>query len=98
MFIRIVKMQFQADRIADFLANFSDSKFKIRSVQGCLFLDLYQDKKEKNIFFTYSGWESEKDLDQYRNSELFNRLWSETKTMFTDKPQAWSLDRIESLS
>jgi len=97
MFIRIVKMQFQADRISDFLANFSENKYKIRSVQGCLFLDLYQDKKEKNIFFTYSGWESEKDLDHYRNSELFDKVWSETKTMFTEKPQAWSLDRIESL-
>lgn len=97
MLIRIVKMQFQAARISDFLAYFSENKFKIRSVQGCLFLDLYQDKKEKNVFFTYSGWESEKDLDHYRNSELFNRVWSETKTMFTDKPQVWSLDRIESL-
>jgi hypothetical protein len=97
MFIRIVKMHFKSDRISDFLANFSENKNKIRAARGCLFLDLYQDKNEKSTFFTYSGWESEQDLEQYRSSELFNRVWSQTKTMFIDKPQAWSLDRLESL-
>jgi quinol monooxygenase YgiN len=97
MFIRIVKMHFKSDRISDFLNNFSENKDKIRAARGCLFLDLYQDKNEKSTFFTYSGWECEQDLEHYRNSELFNRVWSQTKTMFIDKPQAWSLDRLESL-
>lgn len=98
MFVRIVKMSFKEDKIDQFLDNFHQNKEKIRNFEGCLKLELYRDKKDKNIFFTYSYWNSEQDLENYRNSGLFKNVWAKTKLLFNKKPQAWSLDKIVSLT
>lgn len=97
MFIRIVKMEFQPDKIDDFLENFEKVKEKIRHFPGCHHLELYRNKSHTNIFFTYSKWDEEADLENYRNSALFNRVWSVTKPMFSNKAEAWSVDAIVSL-
>ena len=43
MFTRIVKMEFQEDQIASFLANFETVKHNIRHFKGCLHLELWRD-------------------------------------------------------
>ena len=98
MLIRIVKMRFQEDKIEAFLTNFEEVKFNIRNFEGNRFLELYQDKNDNRIFFTYSYWENEEALERYRNSTLFNEVWSYTKTLFSDKPEAWSVDKIATLN
>ena len=97
MLVRIVKMRFQEDKIEAFLANFNQVKEKIRGFEGNQFLELYQDKSDSRIFFTYSYCKTEENLEQYRNSILFKEVWSYTKTLFSDKPEAWSVDKIASL-
>ena len=97
MFVRIVKMSFQEENIPAFLENFESIKHKIRNAEGNRFLELYQDKNNKCIFFTYSYWETEADLENYRNSELFDSVWSFTKKLFNAKPEAWSVDKLVSL-
>lgn len=94
MFVRIVKMSFHEDKVAAFLENFESVKHKIRAAQGNKLLELYRDKDNPNIFFTYSYWETEADLENYRNSELFAEVWQFTKQLFNDKPQAWSVDKL----
>lgn len=95
MFVRIVKMNFKASNIALFLKNFNENKEKIRNSKGCNLLELYRDKNDSNTFFTYSYWESEADLEAYRNSELFKVVWGKTKVLFNNKPEAWSVDKVE---
>jgi heme-degrading monooxygenase HmoA len=97
MFVRIVKMSFQEDKISNFLDNFEVIKEKIRNAPGNRLLELYQDKTDKCIFFTYSYWESEQDLENYRNSELFFEIWTDTKKLFNNKPEAWSVEKLVSL-
>ncbi len=94
MFVRIVKMSFKENDIEKFLSNFHQNKAFIRNFKGCTYLELYRDKKDKTIFFTYSYWNSDEDLENYRNSELFRRVWSSTKLFFSKKPEAWSVDKI----
>ena len=95
MFVRIVKMSFEATNIPIFLQNFNKNKEKIRNTKGCRLLELYRDKTEPTLFFSYSYWESEQDLENYRNSELFNSIWSKTKILFNKKPEAWSVDKFD---
>ncbi|GAB3235674.1 antibiotic biosynthesis monooxygenase [Algoriphagus aestuariicola] len=90
MLVRIVRMTFRPDAVAEFLANFETHKNSIRHFPGCKHLELWQDVLEKNIFTTYSHWESEEALDQYRDSELFKSVWKATKTLFSAKPKAFS--------
>lgn len=97
MFVRIVKMSFHEEKIPKFLENFELMKEKIRNAPGNRLLELYQDKQNPEIFFTYSYWETENDLENYRNSELFYDVWQFTKKLFNDKPEAWSVDKLVSL-
>lgn len=97
MLVRIVKMTFREDAINEFLDNFNHNKQLIRNFPGCEFLELYRDLKDSNIFFTYSYWTEEEHLENYRQSELFKGVWAKTKPLFSDKPEAWSVIKHESL-
>ena len=95
MLIRIVRMTFQEEKVAAFLANFENHKKSIRNFPGCEHLELWQDENQKNIFTTYSHWKSEKALNQYRDSELFKSVWAFTKALFEEKPIAFSSKILE---
>ena len=89
-------MEFQAEHIPAFLANFEQIKSKIRNFPGCQLLELYCDKNIDTIYFTYSRWNDVHDLENYRRSELFQKVWATTKPMFRSKAQAWSVDVVSS--
>ena len=91
MIIRIVKMEFIEERIPEFLDVFAANRDKIRSFPGCSHLRLLQAEADSCMFFTYSHWNREEDLETYRNSELFQTVWGDTKKMFRAAPTAWSL-------
>ena len=90
-------MSFAKENIPAFLENFELMKDKIRNAPGNRLLELYQDKNNQCIFFTYSYWETEEDLENYKKSELFNEVWTFTKKLFNEKPEAWSVDKLVSL-
>jgi heme-degrading monooxygenase HmoA len=68
MVIRIVKMVFRPEEITAFKALFESRKSMIRNFEGCTHLELWQDKQHPAIFFTYSWWQSEEYLNNYRES------------------------------
>ncbi|MCW3085151.1 MAG: antibiotic biosynthesis monooxygenase [Bacteroidetes bacterium] len=91
MIIRIVKMTFVPEKVNDFLEIFNTSKLLIRHFEGCTHLELLNDINQPNIFFTYSHWQQESDLNNYRDSQLFAGVWARTKILFNAKPEAWSV-------
>lgn len=91
--IRIVKMTFQPSEVATFRKVFEESNNRIRNFDGCSFLELYQDLHQENVFFTYSHWEDEAALNRYRHSDFFREVWGNTKKLFSEKPEAWSVER-----
>ena len=90
MLIRIVRMTFDESKVNDFLEIFEASKLKIRNFDGCHHLELLKDYNEDNIFSTYSHWENQEALNNYRKSELFGKVWKATKVLFTKKAVAFS--------
>ena len=97
MLVRIVKMSFHSKYIEDFQQMFDQKKSLIRNTSGCQLLELYQDKNNPEIFFTYSYWDSEQDLENYRNSDFFKVTWQQTKGYFNGKPEAWSVNKKVSI-
>ncbi|WP_438962160.1 putative quinol monooxygenase [Nonlabens sp.] len=97
MIVRIVKMHFKPDAVAQFEALFASHKESIRAQEGCSLLELYQDKDDSCSFYTYSYWENEEALNKYRNSELFSKVWPATKVLFDQKPAANSFHKVHSL-
>jgi quinol monooxygenase YgiN len=95
MIIRIVKMTFEETQSDNFKTFVSEVRPKIRSFKGCLYLDILQDMHHRNIFFSYSHWESEADLENYRRSDFFKGTWSKASQWFKDRPQAWSTVKYE---
>lgn len=91
MIQRIVKMTFRPEEVDNFLNLFEEVKHKIRGSEGCAGLTLLADIKQTNILFTYSYWQSEDDLNAYRDSELFASTWRDTKSKFASKAEAWSV-------
>ncbi|MBN9295176.1 MAG: antibiotic biosynthesis monooxygenase [Flavobacteriia bacterium] len=92
MITRIVKLHFQEDRIQDFLDFFETVKYKVAAFPNCHGMKLLQDIHQPNIVFTYSLWESEDDLNIYRDSELFSNVWPTIKPWFATKAEAWSVN------
>ena len=97
MLVRIVKMGFYKQNIKIFLSNFNDNKENIRHFEGCTFVELYKDINDPSVYFTYSYWESEEALENYRKSELFSSVWSKIKPLFSKPAKAWSVEKIETL-
>ncbi|WP_317898355.1 putative quinol monooxygenase [Aurantibacillus circumpalustris] len=95
MIKRIVKMSFVPEKVNDFKNIFKINWKYIKGFEGCEHVELLQDKFKPNVFFTFSLWKSEDHLNAYRNSELFESVWGETKVLFNEKPQAWSLNELK---
>ena len=90
MITRIVKLTIKAEEMDTFINAFNEHKNEIKNFDGCQHLELLADTSGNGIVFTYSKWNAESDLENYRNSALFNSIWTFVKPMFCDKPEAWS--------
>jgi quinol monooxygenase YgiN len=95
MIKRIVKMSFDPSKIEDFKTIFRANWQQIKNFEGCTHVELLQDKANPEIFFTFSLWQSEEHLNNYRHSKLFEAVWGATKQLFNDRPQAWSLSELD---
>ena len=90
MIIRTVKMTFDPEKVGDFIKIFEFAHHKIEAFPGCKGVDLCRDLAQRNVMITISL----QHLDAYRKSELFKSTWEETKKLFIDRADAWSLEKI----
>ena len=91
---RLVKMTFHSEAIVTFLQLFDAKKTMIREFPGCNHLELWQDIHNPSIWFTYSRWDTQEALENYRNSSFFEDTWKATKQLFAGKPEAWSVEIV----
>jgi len=98
MLVRIVRMNFEPDKVANFVAHFQQIKERILAVEGCERLELWQDKDQPNFVMTCSHWQSADYLEKYRQSDLFLENWRVAKSFFADKATAFSSEILASLS
>jgi heme oxygenase (mycobilin-producing) len=73
MIKRIVKMSFHPDKIEEFKMIFQENWQQIRGFEGCSHVELLQDENQPSVFFTYSLWQSEKHVNDYRSSAVGER-------------------------
>jgi heme oxygenase (mycobilin-producing) len=89
--IRIVRLSFEPAHVDAFLAIYQEKKSAILAFEGCRHLQLKRDYDCPNVYYTYSYWDSNLNLENYRASEFFGQTWSQTKILFNNKPQAFTL-------
>lgn len=90
MLVRIVKLTFNESSMDFFFQEFNRNKAEILKFNGCLGMKMLQDIKQKNIIMTYSHWDNENALNNYRNSTVFANLWNNIKPHFKERAEAWS--------
>ena len=94
MLVRIVKLHIDEKKSKEFETFFNQNKSKIISFEGCLHVELLRENETNSIYFTYSHWKHNSNLENYRNSKVFGDIWKKTKTYFNGKPEAWSLTKM----
>jgi quinol monooxygenase YgiN len=87
-----VKLQFRETEIASFIRIFNENKLNVSNFNGCLGMRLLNDLQNPCIFYTYSQWESEDALNNYRKSTIFNTVWISIKPLFELPAEACSTD------
>ncbi|MBU2912543.1 putative quinol monooxygenase [Reichenbachiella agariperforans] len=92
MIVRLVKLTIAIDRVEDFRALFTAYHDDIAGFPGCLSVELLQDIHEPNVFVTHSHWDSEEELNAYRQSVIFGRIWPATKLLFAAPAEARSFE------
>jgi heme-degrading monooxygenase HmoA len=92
MLIRIVKLTFQEEKIHEFLTFFDGIKEQVNNFPGCQGMKLLQGMDDSRIVMTYSHWNGPEDLENYRTSETFGKIWPTIKPWFAEKPEAWSVE------
>jgi heme oxygenase (mycobilin-producing) len=94
MIIRIVRMHFTAVGVDEFLDIFNKNKTAIRAFEGCTHLELLKDFEDPDTYVTLSYWKDAQSLENYRKSELFGSVWGRVKTLFSERTQAFSLEKF----
>jgi len=94
MITRIVMLNFQPEKIAEFLEIFNQNKQVLAKIDGCIHLEIFKSTSDIDTYFTISNWQSEEHLERYRQSEFFKEIWSKVKPLFNNKAQAWTLKTL----
>lgn len=92
--IRIVRLSFKHEHVNDFKQLFEERKLRIKNFEGCSLLELWQDHHIPSVFYTYSIWQDEDHLEDYRLSAFFEDTWFTVKQWFLEKPMAFSADKL----
>lgn len=87
-------MSFKPEKTGEFIEIFKTSRHLIAGFEGCSHVELLQDQDDPTLFFTYSLWRDEICVENYRQSEIFEKVWGSTKVLFKARPQAWSVKEI----
>ena len=87
-------MHFMESGVEEFLEIFNQHKIAIRKFPGCSHLQLLKDKDDPLCFSTLSYWDKAESLENYRKSELFGQVWGRVKTLFSERSQAYSLEKF----
>ncbi len=93
MIYRFVKLEFSRRHLPAVKALFDEIAPIVRSFEGCHYLEIFFDMRERGKVITRSHWESEDHLIAYRNSEFFQSFWSKAKPYFDKPAEAWSMKR-----
>lgn len=95
MLIRIVRLELKPENVETFRNIFWETHPNIEGFPGCLSVRLLEDAYESNVLSTWSHWEDDIALQDYRQSDLFNATWRRVKPLFKEKAVAHSYFEVD---
>ena len=94
MITRIVKMTVDEKNVGDFRKYFENYNQQIMQVDGCHHHDFLEDKNDPTTFFTYTTWETERQIERYRRSEMHRLHKEKMKEFYAKDDIAWTVEKI----
>lgn len=94
MIIRKVDLEIDPRKIEEFEKIFTSRNPALNKVQGCHRVELIKHPEIEFGYSTLSMWDSEDDLNSYRNSVYFCETWKMLKPLFTTKAVAVTYELI----
>lgn len=85
-------MQVSSPNKALFKQTLKDYQKALKEQKGCMHLDMFSDKKEKDIFYSYTIWDNDTNLKKYRKSALYKELSGKILPLCDKEPKAWTVD------
>jgi heme-degrading monooxygenase HmoA len=84
MYLRILSMVIQEDRLNEFKKLYSEVIIpSLKSINGCRYIYLTESISEKNEFISVTVWDSKEDADEYERSGKFQELTNKIKHTFS---------------
>ena len=98
MFMRILKLNLNADSINDFKKFYEETvEPRLQSVEGCLFASLINSKPDKNEFISLTFWKTQLQAENYEKSGVFQSLIDEAKQYFSEETDEWKIQLTENM-
>lgn len=97
MIVRIVELSIREEELDVAKALLAAVAPRVRSFNGCTHLRILFDIHQPHHITTYSHWNSEDDLNNYRASLVFKDFWGKIKPLFAEAPRAWSSSTLHHL-
>ena len=94
MITRLVKLSLQPEKAESFESIFYQTQSLIESFEGCQQTNLFKVAGTPYQYFTISYWQTEQDLENYRQSTLFKNVWAQVKPLFSAKAEAFTLEGV----
>jgi heme-degrading monooxygenase HmoA len=94
MIVRLVSLKLKPDKRGEFEQLFAQSYPRLKSLPGCLSLQLLGDVNGQGDYLTVSHWRTLADLEAYRTSSLFEEIWPQVKALLRDRPWTESYELL----
>ncbi len=94
MILRVVKMKVdlrKIDAFKLFMDNLHDEKLRLA---GCLHFDYFNERQNPSIYYSYTIWEHEKYLKQYKKTEFSKEVLQTLRDLCVEEPQAWTIQNV----
>ena len=98
MFMRILQLPVNPDSIDEFKTFYEETvEPKLQTVDGCLFASLIKSKPDKDDFISLTFWKTQKQAENYENSDVFKTLLDQARTFFSDSTDEWKIQLTENM-
>ena len=98
MFMRILQLPVNPDSINEFKAFYEETvEPKLQTVDGCLFASLIKSKPDKDEFISLTFWKTQKQADNYENSDVFKDLIEQAKPYLSEATDEWKIQLTENM-
>ena len=93
MITRIIKLRLK-DSTDEFIKYINSIHDEIFQFTGCHNMEVLNDKDDPKVFFIYTIWKNETELNKFRNSSFNRNFWNTLQDLCESRPEVWTVENI----